>query len=102
MQVKTPTASLFSCENSHDDVTLAVNQNINVSGQSEDSVNVFNQSEDNVFDQSECNDFETRDKLEVKRAGTPQPLFNTIVGVQANFCVSYPIHVITRVKCTDV
>ena len=30
---------------------------------------------------------------------TPQPLYNTIVGVQANFRVSYPICVITRVKC---
>ena len=29
----------------------------------------------------------------------PQPLYNTIVGVQANFHVSYPIHVIERVKC---
>ena len=31
--------------------------------------------------------------------GTPQPLNNTIVGVQTNFRVSYPIRVITRVKC---
>ena len=30
---------------------------------------------------------------------TPQPLYNTIVGVQANFPVSYPIRVITRIKC---
>ena len=30
---------------------------------------------------------------------TPQPLYNTIVGVQANFRVSFPIRVITRVKC---
>ena len=30
---------------------------------------------------------------------TPQPLYNTIVGVQANFRVSYPIRVISRVKC---
>ena len=29
---------------------------------------------------------------------TPQPLYNTIVGVQANFRVSYPIRVIWRVK----
>ena len=29
---------------------------------------------------------------------TPQPLYNAIVGVQAYFCVSYPIHVITGVK----
>ena len=28
-----------------------------------------------------------------------QPLYNTISGVQANFRVSYPNHVITRVKC---
>ena len=32
---------------------------------------------------------------------TPQPLYNTIVGVQANFRVSYPIRVILRVKCID-
>ena len=31
-------------------------------------------------------------------ADTPQPLYNTIVGVQANFRVSYPIRVITKVK----
>ena len=30
---------------------------------------------------------------------TPQPLYNTIVGVQDNFHVSYPKSVITRVKC---
>ena len=31
---------------------------------------------------------------------TPQPLYNSIVGVQASFCVySYPNHVISRVKC---
>ena len=30
---------------------------------------------------------------------TPQPLYNTIVGVQANFRVSYPIRVIMRVNC---
>ena len=30
---------------------------------------------------------------------TPQPLYNTIVGVHANFRVSYPICVISRVKC---
>ena len=29
----------------------------------------------------------------------PQPRYNTIVGVQANFRVSFPIRVITRVKC---
>ena len=34
-------------------------------------------------------------------AVAPQPLYNTIFGVQANFRVSYmyPNHVITRVKC---
>ena len=26
-------------------------------------------------------------------------LYNTVVGVQANFCVSYPDHVILGVKC---
>ena len=30
--------------------------------------------------------------------GTPQPLYNTIVWDQANFCVSYPNCVIMRVK----
>ena len=30
---------------------------------------------------------------------TPQPLYKTIVGVQANFRVSYPIRVISKVKC---
>ena len=30
---------------------------------------------------------------------TPQPLYNTIVWVQANFRVSYQNRVITRVKC---
>ena len=33
---------------------------------------------------------------------TPQPLYhvyNTIVGVQGNFRVSYPISAIWRVKC---
>ena len=29
----------------------------------------------------------------------PQPLYNTIVGVQDNFRVSYPICAISRVKC---
>ena len=33
---------------------------------------------------------------------TPQPLYNTIVWVQANFCVSYPIHAILRVKCIGI
>ena len=32
---------------------------------------------------------------------TPPPLYNTIVGVQASFRVSYPNRVITRVKCID-
>ena len=30
---------------------------------------------------------------------TPQPLYNTIVWVQAHFLVSYPIRVISRLKC---
>ena len=38
-------------------------------------------------------------QLAVSEGGTPQPLYNTIVGVQVNFRVSYPIRVITRVKC---
>ena len=29
-------------------------------------------------------------------------LYNTIHGVQSNFRVSYPFHVIMRVKCIDV
>ena len=33
---------------------------------------------------------------------TPQPLYNTIVGVQANFRVNYPNRVITRVKCIAI
>ena len=32
---------------------------------------------------------------------TPQPLYNTIVGVQYNFRVGYPNHVIMRVKYID-
>ena len=32
-------------------------------------------------------------------ASTPQPLYNTIMGVQDNLRVSYPNRVITRVKC---
>ena len=32
---------------------------------------------------------------------TPQPFNITIVGVQANFRVSYPIPVISRVECID-
>ena len=35
-------------------------------------------------------------------SNTPGPLYNTIAGVQANFRVSYPICVITRVKCIDM
>ena len=37
-----------------------------------------------------------------KYSNTPQPLYNTIVGVQANFRVGYPINVIMRVKCIDI
>ena len=33
---------------------------------------------------------------------TPQPLYNTIVGVQYNFRVSYPISFITRVNYIDI
>ena len=33
---------------------------------------------------------------------TPQPLYDTIAGIQANFHVSYPIHAIMRVECTDM
>ena len=29
---------------------------------------------------------------------TPQPLYDTIAGIQTNFCVSYPIRVVTRVN----
>ena len=34
----------------------------------------------------------------VNIVNTPQPLYNTVFGVQANFRVSYPNYVITRVK----
>ena len=40
----------------------------------------------------------TKQLLKTQRY-TPQPLYNTIVGVQANFRVSYPNLVISRVKC---
>ena len=30
---------------------------------------------------------------------TPQPLYNTVVGIQENFSVSYPFSVISKVKC---
>ena len=30
--------------------------------------------------------------------GTPEPFYNTIFGVHAKICVSYPNHVISRVK----
>ena len=43
---------------------------------------------------SECNDV-------FWATGSATPLYNTIVGVQANFRVNYPNHVITRVKYTD-
>ena len=33
---------------------------------------------------------------------TPQPLYNTIVWVHANFRVSYPILAIPRVNCIDI
>ena len=41
--------------------------------------------------------------LQVSLCTTPQPLYNTVLGVQANICVtcSYPNHVILRVKCID-
>ena len=37
-------------------------------------------------------------KCEIKDYSTPQPLYNTVLGVLANFRVSYPIRVITRVN----
>ena len=33
---------------------------------------------------------------------TPQPLYNAIAGVQANFRVNYPIRVIRRIKYIDI
>ena len=33
---------------------------------------------------------------------TPQPLYKTIVRVQTNFRVSYPIRVVTKVKCSYI
>ena len=47
LQVKTPTASLFSCENGHGAVNLSSN---NKSPAVDDSLDVFDQSEDNVFE----------------------------------------------------
>ena len=41
-------------------------------------------------------------KLFLKRTCTPQPLYNTIVRVQTNFCVSYPFRVIMKVKCSYI
>ena len=35
------------------------------------------------------------------RKYTPQPLYNTIVGVQSNCLVSYPIRVVSGVECID-
>ena len=32
----------------------------------------------------------------------PQPLYNTIVGVQVNFPASYPNHAVLRVKCIGI
>ena len=37
-----------------------------------------------------------KDKQQTLFPMTPQPLYNTIAGVQTNSCVSYPIHVIMR------
>ena len=33
------------------------------------------------------------------KENTPQPVYNTIFGIQASFHVSYPNRVISRVKC---
>ena len=45
-------------------------------------------------------DLDKLDETQVStRDGTLEPLYNTIVGGQANFRVSYPIGIITRVKC---
>ena len=41
-------------------------------------------------------------KLWHKKHVTPQPLYNTIAWIQTSFRVSYPIRVITRVKCIDI
>ena len=38
----------------------------------------------------------------IQAANASQPHYNTIAGVQANIRVSYPIRVITRVKCIDI
>ena len=38
-------------------------------------------------------------RIKMIKIDTPQPLYNTIVWVQANFRVSYPNRVIMRVKC---
>ena len=45
-----------------------------------------------------ASDIKSFDETELTlKINTPQPLYNTIVGVQANFRVSYPIRVISRV-----
>ena len=38
-------------------------------------------------------------EFSVMQRDTPQPLYNTVFGVQASFHVSYPNCVISRVKC---
>ena len=39
--------------------------------------------------------------LDYQKKSTPQPLYNSIVEVQARIGVRYPIRVLTRVKCKD-
>ena len=48
-----------------------------------------------------CHITPCHESLAINAPNTPQLLYNTIVGVQANFRVSYPIRVISRVKCLD-
>ena len=52
----------------------------------------------NAYDRGDYNSSFALRAVELK-TDTPQPLYNTIVGVQANFSVSYPICAITGVKC---
>ena len=49
------------------------------------------------------NESKGKEVIEILRKKyAPQPLYNTIVGVQAHFLVSYPICVIMKVKCIDI
>ena len=40
--------------------------------------------------------------MSILNPNTPRPLYNTIAGAQANFCVSFQIRVIMRIKHIDI